>query len=656
MSKTSTTQALPAIKFQAGKDLFRKKFGGKRLSTALRELIKNCRDYDGRNIQINIGADYLEVIDDGIGMDESRRNAFCSAAISTSDQDKQSGKFGTGSKMMLYLANGVEVMTKTHSDSGVIYFKLDTEKYQSQVLGGAEITPTVLPANQWAEEHSTGTKLRYDFSGKASSHLKKLDRIAEELSQELPMVVLDAISFNGKSLPAKQLKGKPIREEFHDDKLGWISLEVYTLKGGTKANNGIFLSSTGMPEVSFARFYNLLPVQLRLVIPDLYLNMADMSGVITCRNLFGPFINEDRESFQENIADADLTKYFIHLLHKKEEEIRTMLGLQKHQGDKNIEQVIQDLFERSEKAYGKVLGSGEDHEKSPTDSFETKPMRIHGAKLQYEPGQKVELSVVIDYDKCDVNPKDLQWLTASSGLKEIKISSDNLRLTGIAEKTFGWRSLSVTAGPLSAQTHYEIVVGLRPYLSANTMSITVGREYKLTVHNTDLIESKISWRMTGNGKVQVLGRDRKQGQAVFFATEAGQAMVYAEGYKIDGKIFQDTCEFQIREPLVELLRIKDFKFRVKPTDRPGNPPVTMIKTMCSDYYETEHELVINTASKIWHQKDAKNSAALIMWIIGQEFSRFFYQDIHQEQPTNNVDTQRKYSLLTEEVMMALMGE
>lgn len=657
--RAKSREAVPPIKLQVGAELFIRNFGGKKFVPSLLELIKNCRDWDGQEILINIGADFLEVIDGGNGLNRKNREAFCSTAISTGDQKIQSSKFGTGTKHMLYLCNGVRVITKTAEEDEVISFELRTSDYQHMVLSQSEINVKVLPNSAWSYGFETGTALRYDFSGKSAFHIKDVGRIAEELAQEVPLVVIDAILFNGKPLPRKETKNdKYVRDQFAHDTLGWINFELYSLKGA-RANKGVYLSSTGMPEVRFIDFLSLLPQKLRTFIPDIYLNTADITGTIHCRDLFRPYINEDRHSFDGTIANSELMMAFIMLLKKKETEIKSMLGLNQKEEDQSLEKMVSDLIQRSAKVYGPATKDdiiGDEFDVVIDDPQTIKPLQIDGARREYEPGQTIELTAKINSDLIDIRPKDLKWLYMNGGLKNVRISKDNLHLSGTITKEFGWRSISIEGGDATGQTQYSIVPRRQPYLSANRVGLNKGDEYKLTCYNIDLVDKKVNWRMTGGGKLEPLGKERQQGSAIFFATKPGEAKIFAEGQLVTGAPFQITCEIVINENKGQpLLQIEGYKFSISAVAAPGNPPIVMKAGNGVDPLTTEHLLFINTTSKIFRNK-TKNSKELIFWLVSQEFSRFYYQDINEEGEEINLGTRAKHSEFAEKVLMKLLGE
>lgn len=653
--KTPSSTKPPLIEMRAGKLLFKQKFGGKKLITGLVELIKNCRDWSGRRIWITVGNGFIEVMDDGVGMTAKNRSAFCSAAISSSNSEKQSGKFGTGTKIMLYLSKGVTVTTKTKEGPEVIQFELNTENYQTQIFQEANLQPTVLPASAWPKDIETGTKLRYDFSGQAAAHIKNHADIAKELAQELPYIVQNAILFNNEKLPAKEIKGKILRQELYDDVLGSVVFELYSLKGGSKNNSGILLSSTGMGEVRFAEFRGLLPVAVRATIPDVYSNLAELSGTITCRNFFGPYINDDRQSFQQTISDSDLLKAFIMLLRKKEIEVKSMLGLQDKTNDRGIKTLVGDLMSLSAKAYGAEFSTGEEIPVSvEPEPEQPKALRILGTRMEYEPGGIVKLTADINSDVSNAKPDELEWLYVNSGLRDVTISADKTQLTGVASDDFGHKTIGLVAGMHQTQTSYAIVPKLRLYLSANKdIELTVGQDYKLVIYNSELINGAAKWRVIGPGKIEVLGAGRKQGAAIFFATTAGEATILVEAIDVNGNRFEDTCVIKVKEPSVQLLKIKDYKFQIFQAELPGNAPVSIIKTG-GDPLVVEHQLQINEDSQVWKQKDSKNSLALLVWIIGHEFARFLSQDIHEEGDASK-EHLRQYDLITEGVMMDFLG-
>ncbi len=653
----STAHAIPPIALEAGSNFFQQKLGGVKLIACLIELIKNCFDWKTSNIWILIHDDYIQIIDNGTGMVAANRNAFCSMAKTTGGQNKQTSKFGTGSKDMLYISNGVTVTTRTNEGPEVIQFSLSTANYQDQLFAHENIIPRILKEKDWAVGFPTGTILHYDFKGLASimRKLKKPSAIAAELSQKLPKFAMDAILLNGAPLPKKEIEANEVVQTFFHEQLGEVSIELYTLKGGTRSNDGVFLSSTGFSEVSMVSFRNLIPEHLRPHIPEVFLNTNKITGAITCSKLFGKYIQDGRTAFNAEIADSELLPAFIKMLNDKEHEINTYLELNQTTELGNVEDLMDQVLNLSEEIHGEEFDTPIPP-REQGDKVETEPqaLRILGTARDYQVGDKVELTALINPELCNAAYSDITWLTTNSGLKNIKTSRDNKMLTGIAEK-LGYNTISIKAGMQHTQTSYRIVSEKVMYLSAQEIykkPLFVGESYELTVYNVGLADGPLQWSIAkgkDKAKLAPFGETKMMGKAKIICTEAGELVIAVKGRYKDGRNFEDYCTIRVIRPETRLLKILDHKFQVFCQQNPNEKAIRMQRG-AEDAKNTVHQLYANVRAKIWQHKDAKKSLLPTLMLIAQEYARFFYEDIQEQQLAGGQLTAHKLEQLSDEVI------
>lgn len=653
---------VPPIHLEAGDGFLLQKFGGKKLIECLIELFKNCFDWKGSQVWINITPDYVQVIDNGIGMVEANRSSFCCLAKTSGDSKIQSSKFGTGSKKMLYICKGVTVTTKTIEGPEVIQFEVPTADYQRKVFSHAAIQPQVLPNSDWPANLETGTILHYDFTGVPSAkQLRKLNNLATQLAQHIPYVFMDAIVLNGEALPRKEIKGSPFLQSHIVDSLGQVDFEIYTLKGGSTANDGIYLSSTGWREVRMKDFVNLLPEHIRALVPEIYLNITELTGIITCREFFGQFItNDNRDQFTTEIGNSEKVKPFIELLLKMENEIKTMLGVETKSESVSLQDMMAKVIRLSAKAYGKEFGENECRFiPTPEPDPETsQALTIKGTRREYQTGDQVTLTLEINPEWTDATYKDVAWFTVNSGLENIIISKDKKTLKGIASAKLGWKTVSVRAKSHSTQTNFEIVAEKRMYLSAQRGPTRfVGQEYRLTCYNVELAKDPLKWKVAkGQGVIEPAGTGGKHGNATAVGTSPGELFVTVEGTYLDGRRFHDACVIPIIDPNTLLLNIMGYKFKVDLQRYPDKKAVTMAHGLGLDSEQIVHQLFLNERAKIWKQKDTHQSLLIPVWLIAEEFARFFYQEVEDEGPVVSPDTMVKYEHLAEEVMEKFISE
>ncbi|QQS23278.1 ATP-binding protein [bacterium] len=648
--------SVPPIFMEAGDGLFLQKFGNKQLIECLIELIKNCFDWRSNQVWIRITPEFVQVIDNGMGMVEANRNAFCSLAKTSGDSKVQSSKFGTGSKGMLYLCKGVTVTTKTIEGRDVIQFNIPTAEYQRQVFSHGTIQPVIITDNSWPEVLETGTILHYDFSGTPSAkQLKKTDNLAKRLAQKVPLLFMDAIQLNDQPLPPKEIKGKPFLQSPIKEKLGQVDFEIYTLKGGSTANNGVYLSSTGWEEVRMIDFVNMLPDHIRGLVPEIYLNTTELSGVITCRQFFGQFINDDRHTFSPEITNSEMVNPFVELLIQLEQEVKDRLNLEVKKESVSLKDMMSRVINLSATAYGEEFGGSEYRPVLDPDPEPEQALIIHGTQREYQSGDRVELSLDIDSSLTDAKYSDVDWLTVNSGLEKIVISKDKKTLTGIATNKTGWKTVTVRAKSHGTQTSYEIVAEKRMYLSAQRgPNVFVGQPYKLTCYNVGLAKGPLRWKIVkGEGVVEPVGSGGKQGVATAVGTSPGELYVSIEGAYEDGRPFRDACVIPIVDPETQLLNIMGYKFKVFHQLYPDKKAITMVHSLGTDSEKTVHQMFVNEKAKIWKQKDAQTSLLIPVWLIAEEFARFFYQDVEDEGKEVTTETMVKYEHLAEEVMERL---
>jgi hypothetical protein len=202
------------IQGKIGRNFLKQIFGGKKFMGCLSELFKNSRDWQANLIIITTGPDKtcMKIVDNGCGMGAKNRDAY--ASINADDiarGPRQSGKFDTGSKFMLFSHADVVVLTAPEEEPDKVYcFELEPDSYSQKVLTSQSILSEILPKNKetWPYPFSYGTELTYKFRNPRSKSILRGQDLAAELSAILPLKLMKAITVDGLPLPEKKIVGE----------------------------------------------------------------------------------------------------------------------------------------------------------------------------------------------------------------------------------------------------------------------------------------------------------------------------------------------------------------------------------------------------------------------------------------------------------------
>lgn len=541
-------------------------FGGQPFNHCVRELVKNCRDWGAGSIRLLTEPRHqFRIIDDGAGMDADNRSAFCSINRTTATGPRQSGKFDTGSKRMLFShALSVLVRTAPLDDSDRVYvFMFTADEYERLLLARQPIPRDVLhkDSTSWPHQHPFGTDIIYTLERPASRAILRGIRLAEELAALLPIRYSSIVTVDGQPLPEKERIGDLFVVVEQHLKLGEVSFELYR-PARRRSEDGLLLTSVEIGEVPMANLFRVLPTELSERIPTIYLN-PEVCGTVSA-GFFKDYVNEDRVTVNPAIADEPELRPFIDLLVVQAPHIERRLKLETAAAVVTTERFIDEIALHLNTIYGgknaptdtanhdgKTAPAG-DNDGTP-DPPNPPPIRIVMERHEFALGERIELEARIRKDlRGQYEPSDLRWYTDRSLAAGIQVQDDCVAMTA-SVLGHGVVRVDIPGTPLQGDAHYNVVTERVLGVSIPHASIAIGSSLVIMTRNGDLLTGDPVWEVEGIGLLKPDGR-----RAIYQATALGRALVtVADRSK---PTLRATCDVTVTGKPRKALKIREHWF------------------------------------------------------------------------------------------------
>lgn len=565
---------LKDLHIDVGEGFLREVFGGKSFLHCLVELVKNARDYGASFFSIFTLPDrgILRVIDDGDGMAEENRCAFVSINRTTAKSKGQAGRFGTGTKQMLFsFAKSVMVRTAPKDDPEHVYlFEFTAEEYERLAFKEGKSVPqqrVAKTAQNWPHAHSFGTEITYVLLDPKNRSIFRGERLAKELSARLPVKFEDIVRVDDEPLPPKKIIGKRFESQETIQNLGTVVIELYRPET-RHSDEDLRLASVEVGEIPLSNLMRVLPPEFRDRVPRVYL-ISGVCGTITVE-FIGSFSNEDRNTLQPAAGHDPRTHQLIQLLRKLEPSVRRALDLKLEDasGDVGIQADIKEVTGLFGAVYPSVRGpsrlstqeqplasTGEEQVDAPPREQRAMWLEAPG---EFEPGEPIEIKIRFSAELSKkYDAKQINWKLDRSRAKRIRLLPDGILLEATKDLGVGTVIADLPGTPYSCKVTYQIVQQRVFRLSASSPRVERGGSFILTAINADkLPEGKIAWSYSGRGLLEPMG-----GMARFRGTEIGSGIITAAS-PIRSEIHA-TCDVTIVNPTEWLFRIQEHAFRVE---------------------------------------------------------------------------------------------
>ncbi len=644
-----TDEQLAGLVPQTGKGFLYNIFGGKSFMACIIEIIKNSIDYGAKNMWITTATPkILQISDDGDGMGRKNKQAFVSVNLTTASSPNQAGKYGDGSKGILFsFAQEVTVVTVSTEDPEHVYrFHFTTEEYEDKWRTGTMILPEIMPktTETWPHDYPTGTDITYVFADARSPSLKRsLKDLPEELAARLPSKFHGFIKVDGVDIPPKKIVGNMIVSVEDHPFLGLVSIEIYRPERRTRDERLRFTSSV-LGEAPVNNLYNALG-EYQDQFPEIFRH-PDVCGTISVSYL-RDYINEDRLTVRPNIADDLLTMHLLRYLRQMAEKVQRELQLRTVSSDveDTHRQVIDDLESMVKGAYN-PNGEGPPPDvipppPPPPPPGEERPLILR-TEREFEVGEKIVVQAAIRTDLSKrIKVSDLQWLTTRSRGSKFKHTATGLEFMA-SEVGPGSIRADIPGTPHGASSSYEVVEHRVFHLSHDHHRMIVGKTFTLRGVNMDRVKGKLIWTLEGKGELVEQGADG----ATFHATHVtDKVVIRAQDSK--NKEVQEYCEVVVVETPDRMWRIRDKWFRLRHQRIVGDPQLERPVTM--QQVGTKNDLVFNIGGLGYAQAiQAGSPTVFLSQAIGMEFARFVLVELVA--PEDSVTDPRDVRELATEIL------
>ncbi len=609
-------------------------FGGASYMPCVIEIVKDGRDWDGTKICIETrDKSMIEFRDNGNGMDRKNRDAFASVSCTTATKPGQQGRYGSGSKYMLFsFASHVEVVTAPKEEPGKVYrFSFETQTYEERVMKGLEILPEVMPktAESWPYHHPFGTVIRYKFSDPKSRSILRGDGLALELTARLPCKFSDIVEVDGKPIPAKEIVGQRFEGVISDPHLGDVVFEFYRPKR-RRNEESLYVTGGEVGEPTFMNFYKVLG-ELRDRVPPIFLE-KDVCGTIQAP-FFRDYVNEDRTTVAATIADTPYTLRLLLILERISPKLQQTLDLKIETASNDerhtaaLETVVGMFNSRFEKmAPPPPTDDNGIYSPPPPQVPEEKPPLILENHREYEVGQEIVILAKVRKDLVGkIEPQNIRWQTDRSRAKDVKTSSDGLIMTA---ETIGPGSVSadLPGTPYAATAHYSVVTAREFRLSIPHATIPRGSQFWVMGVNTDKLVGELRWSLKGPGEIEAAGN-----RVTYTATRVGRAEL--RGYDSKRPDVAAACEITVQPVPPDTFPIFDQRFVIKTHRIQGQPayakPVTMLPGSGTNRV---HTMLINVLGYGYQSAlERGDPAQFLAHAIAMEFARFRIFDLQTQE-------------------------
>lgn len=611
-------------------------FGGGSYIKCVIELVKDARDWHAGKLWIDTrDKTRIEFRDDGDGMDQKNRDAFASVSCTTANQPGQQGRYGSGSKYMLFsFATHVEVLTASKEEPGLVYrFAFDTRSYEERVMKGLPIVPETLAktSQSWPFPHLFGTVIRYVFRDPRARGIMRGEALSNELTARLPCKFSEIVEVDGKSIPAKEIIGQRLELIQPDAHLGDVAFELYRPKR-KRREEGLFVTGGEVGEVPFSNLYRVLG-ELSERVPPVF-NQQEVCGTIRAQFL-RDYVNEDRFTISPAVTDTPLMLRLLLILDRVAPRLQQCLELKVEKGSSDerhtaaleeVASMFSDSFEKSappppteDDPTVRVV------EPVTTATPEEKPPLVLEAHREYEVGQAIEITARVRKDLTKtLDPKDIRWQTARSRARDVQITDTGIKLVA-DEIGPGMVSADLPGTPYGASVHYAVVTAREFKLSIPHATIPRGSQIWVMGVHTDKLVGEIRWTHKGPGEMEVNGN-----RATYYATRVGRAEIRA--YDSKRPEVSASCEITVEPVPPKTFPVRDQRFKIATHRVSGRPefakPVTMQLGSGSNHV---HNMIINVMGHGYQNALERGDPAFFLaHAIAMEFARFQIFELHPQ--------------------------
>jgi|GEM_PF-1521424 len=603
-------------------------FTGSPFMMCVIELVKDARDWEALKLFIDTrDKESIEFRDNGKGMDAKNREAFASVSCTTANGPKQQGRYGSGSKYMLFsFASAVEVLTAPKDEPDCVYrFTFDTQTYEERVLLKQDILPERVrkTTQTWPYPHPFGTVIRYRFSDPRARGILRGDKLASELTARLPCKFSDIVEVDGKPIPGKEIVGQRIDLIQSDSALGEVIFELYRPKN-KRGEEGLFISGGEVGEVPFVNFYRRLG-DLADLVPPLYLQ-NDVCGTITSQFL-SELVTERRDSVTTAVADSKFTSRFLFILDRVAPYVQRSLQIKLEQGtsDERHSAALDEVFSLFSARYDKSAPPpGQDTKDKTTTPPEIvipppddkHPLALE-ARREYEIGETIEIEAKVRKDLATkIDLKNVQWKTDRSRAVNPQVTQTGIRLTADAIGP-GLVSIDLPGTPYSATVHYSVVSKREFKLSIPHATIPRGSQIWVMAVHTDKLVGPVEWVLRGVGEIE-----RSGNRVTYHAQTVGRAEIRAQDSR--RKDVYATCDITVEPVDPKTFPIRDQRFTVA-THRMANhavysKPVTM---QLGSGPKPVHKMIVNVMGHGYQSAlESGDPSRFLAHAIAMEYARF----------------------------------
>src|SRR3989338_9000831 len=597
-----------------GEGNLKQMFSGKPFIHCLLEMIKNSRDYRAKLIAVFFqGRDRFVALDNGRGMGAKNRDGFASVNHTTATSRDQSGRFGSGTKHMLYShATQVEVLTAPEEEPDWVYrFSFTTESYERMVLRKEQFLPERMPktSQTWPHPFPFGTQIVYTLAEPTSRGIMRGEKLAAELASRLPLKFRDILTVDGEPLPEKKLVGRQFVLNENHSKLGPVSVELYRPER-RRSDDDLRMAVVEVGETPIRNVFRLDVVCGTITVPA-----------------FRDYANEDRNTFSPRIGDDPRIMPFVRFLEQIAPSVQQALEikLSAQSEDEADRAAMDELREMITGAYGPELvdrdGPGID---PPVDGPVDPPIEPDPISLslrhEFEPGEEIDVKVRLHGDAAEhYTANDLQWHTTRANATNIRVLPDGLRMTA-NHLGRGVISVDIPGTPYGASTQYDVVAQRVFRLSSSNVSTKVSKNVMLLGVNVDRLKGKLVWKHTGVGRL-----DPNGARADFKSNIPGVAEVTAYGAddpRGQGGGVGGVWVIRGGRGRDAIIRIRTLRFREKTMAcHSGMPPVAMSK----GGNDSDSVHVLTVVSQAHGYKEARERRELPMFLAlatALEYARF----------------------------------
>ncbi|MFA4954863.1 MAG: ATP-binding protein [Patescibacteria group bacterium] len=630
-STATATVATQGDEIQAdiGPGFLRKVFGGKSFIHCVIEMVKNSRDWGAQNIAI---ADEIRqawrIADDGDGMGRANRNAFFSIHMTTANSPKQSGRFCTGTKQLLFsFAKRVSVLTAPKEEPDVVYrFSFTAEEYERIVLskGRRPVEKMKKTAETWPFPHPFGTEITYELEDPGSRSILRGETLAKELAARLPCIFHDIVHVDGELIPPKEIIGEMFELTVKHPYLGEVSVELYQPKRKSR-DEGLRLTAVEIGEITMRNLYRVLG-ELQDSFPLLYLK-DEVCGMISAEYV-RHYVNEDRDSVSPRIADDELTVYLLRFLKEIAPQVQKNLQLKmvatspKEALDASVDELLilfDDCYNKDRRRPPAPPPPGPPPPPPPGPPSEQRPLVLHLDGYEYELGERVNVEARFREDLAAQHaPGDIQWLKTFSRGKDFRQTPKGISFA-VSQVGEGTIRADLPGKPYGASATYQVVEKRRFRLSRFQHVIIVGTSFTLEGLNLDKLKGDIRWSLEGVGTLE-----EKGARATFTSDRIGCAVIHACDSR--NPSVESMCEVTIMDEPEKLIPIRGEFFQPRYDNIAGNSgfdrPTLMIQG------SRVHTLMFNTNGLGYREAAEKGNATLFLaQAIGMEYARFSRFDL-----------------------------